>query len=372
MDEVAFDNEDGEKEFVKKGLGRNVGRYIFMSVVIFLFLFAIYFFWSEDVVFDVEGVSKCGDGTFDGKCSLTYPYYCSNSVLIKDSISCGCSDVEFNNEELFSKSDGKCETDYFNSDTEVYYEYVLDGEKGVVPFYVHSNVVDHVKTIPRQITYLRDEIPRRDEFKLNKIDDVLQKEALMPMVVAIQNLAPESKDMQAKIAVSLVQKIPYGEPEFDDFMGNKIRLSRFPYEVLENNVGSCEGKSELLAFLLRELGFGVSVFYYFEENHEAVGIKCPIEESYMESGYCFVETTVPAPISYSEGVYLGINGGKLESDPEIVLLSKGFSLSSDLQDYEDADKLDSIMSSALGSGSLNVFQQKSYDILKEKYGLNYF
>ena len=34
-----------------------------------------------------------------------------------------------------------------------------------------------------------------------------------------------------------------------------------------------------------------------QENHESVGIRCPLEESYKESGYCFIETTAPAIIS---------------------------------------------------------------------------
>ena len=122
------------------------------------------------------------------------------------------------------------------------------------------------------------------------------------------------------------------------FLGmGESRASRHLYQTIYEYEGSCEGKSELLAFLLKEIGFDVVLFYYQEENHEAVGIRCPVKYSLNESGYCFVETTLAGPISYSEGRYLGPGGStKLGPYTEIINVSGGISLGDSLDDYKDA------------------------------------
>ncbi len=39
--------------------------------------------------------------------------------------------------------------------------------------------------------------------------------------------------------------------------------------------------------LAKHLGYGVVLFDYIDENHLALGIKCPQELSNYNSGYCF-------------------------------------------------------------------------------------
>ena len=108
-------------------------------------------------------------------------------------------------------------------------------------------------------------------------------------------------DDQARIAISLVQQIPYDWQTFG-------LENRYPYEVIYDNTGVCEEKSRLLAFLLRDLGFDVVLFSFESENHMAVGIMCPVQYSYKNTGYCFVETTEPTMITYSQGEYVGVSG----------------------------------------------------------------
>jgi len=192
----------------------------------------------------------------------------------------------------------------------------------------------------------------------------------MDLVVKIQNLAPSSPVDQVRIATSIVQNIPYNESRFisiGNFNPIKKRAARYPYQVIERNQGSCEGKSELLVLLLREMGYGTATFYYQKENHEAVGIKCPVEESLEKSGYCFIETTVPAPISYSTGTYLIGNspGGKLGDNPEIVVLSKGMSLPSGLIEYEDSKKIEEILS----PGRTDIIDRQKLNPIYRKYGM---
>ena len=106
------------------------------------------------------------------------------------------------------------------------------------------------------------------------------------------------------------------------------------------------------------------IFYFSKENHEAVGISCPIEKSFYGSGYCFVETGGPAIITdsfieFSEGV-------KLNSYPEILLISEGISLPKRIYEYGDAKIVNAIRERNL-YGFLNFWR---YDKLIGKYNLS--
>ena len=114
------------------------------------------------------------------------------------------------------------------------------------------------------------------------------------------------------------------------------------------------------------------LFYYQDENHEAVGIKCPEKYSLNGTGYCFVETTIPGPISYSEGRYIGPYGSStLGPYTEIIKISEGVSLGNNLDDYRDAKKLDRLVTKVDKKGYLNYFEKKNLDSLRKKYGLFY-
>jgi hypothetical protein len=335
---------------------RGIRGYLIVGVCFVLFLILIYLMFP----FSFFGSSQsliCGDGTFIGTCSLNKPYYCDSGLLIYNADVCGCP-------KILKKDNLTCYSELYEGEIEVPLRYVLRGNEGFVYFKMYEGIVDNLTGLSRTLIYSGNEVPRRDDFKLMKINDIIQREALIPLVVEIQNLAPDSVEDQARIAISIVQNINYGEPDFKEILGGryKVRLSRYPYETLFGYTGSCEGKSELLSFLLREIGYSVALFYYGSENHEAVGIKCPIKYSLNGTGYCFVETTVPVPISYSTGKYLGIYGGKLYSRPNAVIISKGISLSDDMYEYKDAEKLDSIMS---GKG---INKNGAYVKLAEKYG----
>ena len=141
-----------------------------------------------------------------------------------------------------------------------------------------------------------------------------------------------------------------------------MNYSRYPYEVLYDEEGICGEKSELLAFLLREIGYETVLFYNQEENHESVGIKCPIEESYKRTGYCFVETTGPSIITDDSIEYMG--NIVLTSEPEIIHISSGYSLGKYLEEYKDADELKS-----LKKNPFVLFRESRFQRLKEKYGL---
>lgn len=116
----------------------------------------------------------------------------------------------------------------------------------------------------------------------------------------ISNLAKSIKELGVKnnlsenqiveLVASFVQTIPY---DYDEYNKRETVTPKvdYPYEVLYKNKGICSDKSYLAYSLLKDLGYGVSFFLFPEDQHIAIGVKCPVEYSNYDSGYCFIETT---------------------------------------------------------------------------------
>jgi hypothetical protein len=178
------------------------------------------------------------------------------------------------------------------------------------------------------------------------------------LVEEIQNIT-SNKDDQARIAISLVQNINY---DWDGFKSGNTN-GKYPYEVLYTCCGVCSEKSELLAYLLRGLGYEVVIFRFETESHDAVGIKCPQQYSYKDTGYCFVESTSPTIITDSSGDYVGV--GKLTTTPEILKICDGNSFEGVSEEYNDAVTWNSI-------GNGKVLDEHNYNrwlSLVNKYGI---
>ena len=241
-------------------------------------------------------------------------------------------------------------------------KYFLNGEENTLDFTVYGGMSGYLSNVSRIISYESGEKPLRADFKLKDINEEEQRELLLPLVVKIQNLA-ENKEDQARIAISLVQNIEYGfSNKTDNFFGKEVNYSRYSYEVLYDSQGICGEKSSLLAFLLRELGFETVIFYNQPENHESIGISCPKEKSYKETGYCFIETTGPSIITDDAIEYVG--GLTLNSEPEVISISNGTSLPENLPEYKDAETMKRIR-----AGKFVLFADSKLEKLREKYGL---
>ena len=320
---------------------------------LFLFLvflaFIILFFKSA-----TNGeLQTCGDGTFYDSCSIVKPYYCQQGALIEKASVCGC---------IGNRNGDSCIGNLQTGEKNTTLKYFLDGEQKTLDFAVYKGLSDHLSGISRVISYEGTAKPLRSDFRFKKINEEEQRNLLLPLVVEIQNLT-DDKEEQARIAVSLVQNIPYGASnKTDGFFGMSVNYSRYPYEVLYDGYGICGEKSELLVFLLREIGYETVLFYNQKENHESVGIKCPIEESYKETGYCFVETTGPSIITDDSIEYVG--GITLDSEPEVILISTGDSLGKGLEEYRDAEEM-----KAIKKNPFVLFRNSRLEKLKEKYGL---
>jgi hypothetical protein len=335
-------------------------KYIYYLFGLFFILFVVYLFFflqnqnSDKVNFD------CVDGTLIDSCSLTKPYYCENGVFVEKASICGCP-------EGLLKDDDECLSKYHNNSKEITLHYVLNGKKNKFNFIVYKGMEEYLSEIPRSIeTGIGEEVLRTD-FKNRKINEEIQKSFLLPLVFSIKNITNDKED-QMRIAVSVVQNIPWGySDKLFRFAGQNLIYSRYPYEILYDNEGICGEKSELLAFLLKELGYEVVLFYNKEENHESVGVRCPLENSWNNSGYCFVETSGPAIISDSSISYVG--GVSITSKPLIMSISEGISLGENLEEYEDAKEIMEIRERALENGGVRFFDKFKLYWLNKKYSL---
>lgn len=253
--------------------------------------------------------------------------------------------------------------DYTSGEKEISLKYIVDGEEGEINFTIYQEVVNYLENLPESIVSNSGEEISVIDFKLKHLDEEIQKKFLMPLVNEIRK-KDKSRLEQFRIAVSLVQNIEYGEKEQSVVLNSKqtTGYSRYPYEVLADNQGICGEKSELLVFLLKELGYSASIFRYVNENHEAVAVPCPMKYSINKTGYCFIETTGPAIISDNSIIYVG--DIRLESEPIIYEISNGTSLGKNLFEYKDAKKMKRIR-----EGRFVFFRNWRLNRLNEKYGL---
>jgi len=345
--------------------GQRGGRRTFFTgkklIFILVILAAISVFLISTYPIDNKktiAVPTCGDGTFYDTCSLDKPYYCSGGVLIENVLTCSCP-------AHLNRLGSSCVSVYQSGQESLRFDYVLNGQKGSIDFSLYKGLTTYLSFLPKVINYNQGQEPIKSDFKLLRIDEPNQEVLMQPLIKEIQNLAPDDKVNQARIAISLVQNIQWGASDEEVTFGDQtVGNSRYPYEVLYDNQGLCGEKSELLAKLLKDIGYGLAIFYYPSENHEALGIKCPVEESLNGTGYCFVETSGPSIISDSSIVYAG--GIKLTSSPEVVLISNGISLPSGLPEYHDAD----ILSGLRNQSSLGPIASYRFNLLENKYGLS--
>ncbi len=303
-----------------------------------------------------QEVPTCGDVTFYNSCSLVKPYCCSNGSLVEKASLCGC----FAN---MTKSGESCLSSYQIGEKNVTLNYVLRGKEGKIIFPVYSGMDKYLQTISRTTFYAAGEQPLISDFKLKSMNEPQQMDLLLPLVEKIQNITT-NRDDQVRIAISIIQNIPYGPSNLTTSLGDNksVNYSRYPYEVLYDNMGVCSEKSTLLAFVLKEMGYGVAFLYYAPENNEAVGIKCPVKFSVDGTGYCIVETVGPSIITDDKLQYVG--GTTLYSAPQVIPISQGASIGDNWPEFQDAKQLESLM-----KGGIPYLRQWELSNLEKKYGL---
>jgi hypothetical protein len=230
------------------------------------------------------------------------------------------------------------------------FTYTLNGKTDSIPLALPTSVYNDYtkKAVP----------PVNDGNSANflaYINDAEQQQYVTALANAIE-LKTDNPDDQARIAVSIVQHIPYSS-------GNP---HRYPYEVLYNGHGVPGEKSMLLALLLRDLGFGSSVFSVVPEDRMATGISVLAPYDYKNTGYAFIDATEPDIITYDGSQF---SFGTASSKPEVTLVGVGRQLSSVSADYNDAHDWTTMMADI---SHLSTGQRQQYDILDTKYDLSYF
>ena len=111
-------------------------------------------------------------------------------------------------------------------------------------------------------------------------------------------------DEYLELITSFVQQLPYLTINDTD--------PKYPVETLVEGTGDCDDKSLLLAGMLAHEGYSVSLLYFPDEKHMAVGVGAT-EGTFRDTGLAYVETTnlslVGIPVADLEG------GISLKSDP---------------------------------------------------------
>lgn len=340
---------------VNNSAGVSGPRYSMVIVVVVMVLAALAIIFAQYSLHHRQS-PICGDGTFYDSCSLVKPYFCSSDgVLVEQASICGCA-------QGLTKTGESCLSNYQAGEQEASFKYFFQGQEREVDFPVYLSMSQYLHGISRSTFYADGEKPSHSDFKIKTINEPEQKTLLLPLVEKIQNITTD-RDDQVRIAISLVQNIPYGFSDRTTSLGQNtsVNYSRYPYEVLYDQQGVCGEKSALLAFILKEMGYDVAFLYYAPENHEAVGIKCPIENSVDNTGYCFVETVGPAIITDDKLTYVG--GVTLKSVPEVIPVSQGDSIGK-WEEFRDAKRL-----SELRKWRVPVVGDWEISRLEKKYNL---
>jgi hypothetical protein len=173
----------------------------------------------------------------------------------------------------------------------IVYQGVRDYLSKFLPAYNYSS---HQETTLIPIRFLRD------------LDNPIQRKFLFPLTEEIEERRKNKKG-RADMARRIVQNIPYGFEE-------NTRRGKYPYEVLYDMKGVCCEKSGLLAFLLRELDFGVAVFDF--SDHRAVGIRS--RNGNFGTDYAYIETTDDYHVGEIPANFQG-------EKPELIVIEKGLS-----------------------------------------------
>lgn len=150
-------------------------------------------------------------------------------------------------------------------------------------------------------------------FMTNDEDEYVMQDIVKQVVAATGSAG----DKAARAIAAFVQEIPYNYAA----LNSNSQYVQYPYETLYLDTGVCSEKALLMAKLLMDLGYGVALFSYETENHMAVGIKCPYDQSNYGTGYCFIEPSDVYPIGQIPPLYVG--NVRLTSIPELVFSTEG-------------------------------------------------
>ena len=236
-----------------------------------------------------------------------------------------------------------------------YVPYTYDGNRTVIMVTLNTTIYDKFKLKDNQCQVTLEACYHKF------VDENTQKEYLEPLVRDIKYKS-ENTDIQALHAIRFVQSLPYNDTSYR----NDPSIWHYPYQTLYNDGGVCSDKSELLVYLLRELGFATVIFHFPEEDHAAVGIKTNRTLGYAGTEYSFIETTVPSMIGYSNMSY---NNGtmKLHTIPDVITMTTGTTMgkyaNEEFNDAMEMNRLDQL------TGEIDKANYTIWKRITNKYGM---
>jgi len=245
-------------------------------------------------------------------------------------------------------------TDYRQSPKTTTFSYFTDGNLKTMSFTTYGGFADFLSNKSHSHHYDPD-----TGVIIELLEDQEQNEFMRLFIDMIRKRSATSDD-QAKIAISLVQRIPY----------TGIRYSRdatdwyYPYETLHNNKGSAADKAILLAYILNELGFDTVLFEF--SNHLAVGVKSSSRYDFYGTGYAFIEATRPTIITYEPDT--GYEGFAISQTPRVIPLIGGKRILDVSAEYGDAMRMKQL--GEMG-GNLNQSYRAELSRISDKYDLDY-
>lgn len=257
------------------------------------------------------------------------------------------------------------------------YPYVVNGQQGSIELNLNRQLRDYFACRSDEMRPLDSQENRSICFfgfctysnttfdsHLELIKESKKYLALKPLVDAIKSKSTD-QEMQARIAINLVQHIPFNCVEAQTIGTSNYNkfATHFdsPYEVLYENSGICGEKSALLALLLNELGYDSAYIRFNSVYHSTAGIGGSESDQYLNTGYIIIETTNPFPVGYhSDSIQ--------QSNPEVVKLSGGSKFYLTSQDRIDSQNLQNLINKQKKGIRLSNNEVILGDNLLLKYG----
>jgi len=244
--------------------------------------------------------------------------------------------------------------------------YILRGKNRHVQFTLFEGVNDYLT-----INKPKYSDPNNELFWKELINDKVQQKYLTGFIGQIRKKT-EYRDDQARIAISIAQQIYY-----DTNLEARVEENGYyyPYQTIFKDSGACADKSFLLAYTLKELGYGVALMKFDPERHVVVGIKAPAQYTYKNTGYAFIDPVCGCMIpTYDKGEY-GTDPENLKpltSTPIVIKISDGVSFDSIGEEYQDAAVFDQLTQIAQKNGLQLPHDDYEYkwQPLIQKYGCN--
>lgn len=201
--------------------------------------------------------------------------------------------------ELAGESLQKPEEKIFPAESEPkekIYNWEYKGKKYTLSETLFESSYQHYESQPKTFSYFGN-LPENWEeeyygmfLKGNNADRTIEK-----LAADLQELGRKNKlsdDQIVELTMSFVQAISYDDARASEILSKNGDVKmQYPFETLFLQKGVCSDKSLLATVILRKMGYGTALFAFEDDNHMAIGIKCPESSSTYGSGYCYAETT---------------------------------------------------------------------------------